>query len=233
MAGSSDRASGRFLARCRVKWKAADRRRRRGDRPGGRLARAFRACAVRRRKRLRRRWRGSGDAPPRTKVDQAHEHDGNHQVCRRVLRQPAGLSADLDAGAARSSTRTSEDVVAFSIEDPEGDAAGGGRRPPRSRSTSPRWSPPPTPAAGEGVFRKCAACHKVDGSDGVGPHLDGVVGRDDRLGRGLQLFRRAGRPRRRLGPGRISTPSSRTPRATCPAPRWPSPACRSPRTAPT
>jgi cytochrome c len=32
-------------------------------------------------------------------------------------------------------------------------------------------------SAGEGVFRRCAACHKVDGSNGAGPHLDGVVGR--------------------------------------------------------
>lgn len=31
---------------------------------------------------------------------------------------------------------------------------------------------------GEAVFRKCSACHKVDGTDGVGPHLNGVVGRD-------------------------------------------------------
>ncbi len=34
------------------------------------------------------------------------------------------------------------------------------------------------PAAGETVFRKCSACHKLDGSDGVGPHLNGVVGRN-------------------------------------------------------
>lgn len=33
------------------------------------------------------------------------------------------------------------------------------------------------PAAGEKGFGKCKACHKVDGSDGVGPHLNGVVGR--------------------------------------------------------
>jgi cytochrome c len=33
-------------------------------------------------------------------------------------------------------------------------------------------------AAGEGVFRRCAACHKLDGTDGVGPHLNGVVERD-------------------------------------------------------
>ena len=32
-------------------------------------------------------------------------------------------------------------------------------------------------AKGETVFKKCAACHKLDGDDGVGPHLDGVVGR--------------------------------------------------------
>ena len=33
-------------------------------------------------------------------------------------------------------------------------------------------------SAGENVFNRCRACHKVDGSNGVGPHLDGVVGRD-------------------------------------------------------
>ncbi|MFM2391761.1 MAG: hypothetical protein RLZZ437_3316 [Pseudomonadota bacterium] len=31
--------------------------------------------------------------------------------------------------------------------------------------------------AGEKVFGKCASCHKVDGSDGTGPHLNGVVDR--------------------------------------------------------
>lgn len=32
-------------------------------------------------------------------------------------------------------------------------------------------------AAGEKVFGKCKACHKLDGSNGTGPHLDGVVNR--------------------------------------------------------
>jgi cytochrome c len=32
-------------------------------------------------------------------------------------------------------------------------------------------------AAGEKVFAKCKACHKVDGSNGTGPHLNGVVDR--------------------------------------------------------
>ncbi|WP_460275144.1 c-type cytochrome [Celeribacter sp. ULVN23_4] len=34
------------------------------------------------------------------------------------------------------------------------------------------------PAKGEKVFAKCKACHKVDGSNSTGPHLDGVFGRD-------------------------------------------------------
>lgn len=33
-------------------------------------------------------------------------------------------------------------------------------------------------AAGETQFRKCSACHKLDGTDGVGPHLNGIVGRN-------------------------------------------------------
>jgi cytochrome c len=32
-------------------------------------------------------------------------------------------------------------------------------------------------AAGEKAFAKCRACHKLDGSDGTGPHLNGVVDR--------------------------------------------------------
>ena len=32
--------------------------------------------------------------------------------------------------------------------------------------------------SGAGVFRKCSACHKVNGEDGVGPHLDVVVNRE-------------------------------------------------------
>ena len=33
-------------------------------------------------------------------------------------------------------------------------------------------------AKGEKAFKKCSACHKVNGEDGVGPHLDGVVDRE-------------------------------------------------------
>lgn len=31
---------------------------------------------------------------------------------------------------------------------------------------------------GAKVFGKCKACHKLDGTNATGPHLDGVVGRD-------------------------------------------------------
>lgn len=31
---------------------------------------------------------------------------------------------------------------------------------------------------GERVFGKCKACHKLDGTNGTGPHLDGVVNRE-------------------------------------------------------
>lgn len=34
------------------------------------------------------------------------------------------------------------------------------------------------PAAGEAVFKKCGSCHKLDGSNGTGPALNGVVGRN-------------------------------------------------------
>lgn len=33
------------------------------------------------------------------------------------------------------------------------------------------------PAAGEGLWRQCQACHKLDGTDGTGPHLNGIVGK--------------------------------------------------------
>ena len=32
--------------------------------------------------------------------------------------------------------------------------------------------------AGEKLWRGCQACHKLDGSNGTGPYLNGVVGRD-------------------------------------------------------
>ena len=54
------------------------------------------------------------------------------------------------------------------------------------------------PAAGEKVFRKCAACHAIemDGPNKVGPSLYDVVGRTTGTRRGLQVFRRDAEGRR-------------------------------------
>jgi cytochrome c len=73
---------------------------------------------------------------------------------------------------------TSSDVVAFSVPVPEDEAAEGEDAAPAEAVDAVALVAAADPAAGEGVFRRCAACHKVDGTDGVGPHLNGVVGRD-------------------------------------------------------
>lgn len=39
-------------------------------------------------------------------------------------------------------------------------------------------------AAGEKTFAKCKSCHKLDGSDGVGPHLNGIVGKNKGISEG-------------------------------------------------
>lgn len=60
----------------------------------------------------------------------------------------------IDTGAAAAPTETAEEGPAFDVVYAAADAA-----------------------AGEKVFGKCKACHKIDGGDAVGPHLNGVVGR--------------------------------------------------------
>lgn len=81
----------------------------------------------------------------------------------------------ISAGAG-SIFDTSSDVVAFSIPVEEEEAV------VEEETGTPvdieAVMASADPAEGEGVFRRCAACHKVDGTDGVGPHLNGVVGRD-------------------------------------------------------
>lgn len=56
-----------------------------------------------------------------------------------------------------------------------GEAAGGGAAEPEVPFAEVMASA--DPAAGEKVFAKCKACHKIDGSNATGPHLDGVVNR--------------------------------------------------------
>lgn len=68
--------------------------------------------------------------------------------------------------------------LAYSIAGAEGEgeaeaAEGGAEEPPFAEVFAAADA-----AAGEKVFGKCKSCHKIDGTDGVGPHLNGIVGRN-------------------------------------------------------
>jgi cytochrome c len=77
--------------------------------------------------------------------------------------------------AAHAIFDTHSDVVAFAVEVPEG---GGGEEAPAEEAVDvDALVASADAAAGETVFKKCAACHKLDGANAVGPHLDGVIGR--------------------------------------------------------
>ncbi|TPE53942.1 c-type cytochrome [Amaricoccus solimangrovi] len=71
---------------------------------------------------------------------------------------------------------THSEEVAYVINVPEAGAGeGGGEAQPEVDVAA--LVAAADPAKGEGVFKKCAACHKIDGSNAVGPHLENVVGR--------------------------------------------------------
>lgn len=71
---------------------------------------------------------------------------------------------------------TGSDVVAFSIEVEEAEGGEDVAAEEEAEDVATLVAAG-DPGSGEQVFRKCAACHKVDGTDGVGPHLNGVVDR--------------------------------------------------------
>lgn len=69
------------------------------------------------------------------------------------------------------------DEVAFSVAVPEaaaggGEGGGGGATEDVAALVSAADA-----KKGEAIFKKCAACHKVDGTNAVGPHLESVVNR--------------------------------------------------------
>jgi len=70
-----------------------------------------------------------------------------------------------------------EQEQAYSIEVPEG-ADGGGDGQQEEAVPFEEVFASADASAGERVFTKCRACHKVDGSNAVGPYLNGVVGRE-------------------------------------------------------
>jgi cytochrome c len=64
---------------------------------------------------------------------------------------------------------------AYSIEVPEGE---GGEEEGGGEPAFEEVFASADAGAGERVFSKCRSCHNLDGSNAVGPHLDGVVGRE-------------------------------------------------------
>ncbi|MFZ5962465.1 c-type cytochrome [Thalassococcus sp. BH17M4-6] len=68
-----------------------------------------------------------------------------------------------------------EGQQAYLIETGSDDAEGGGEEEEADFETLLASA---DVGAGEKVFGKCRACHKLDGTDATGPHLNGVVGRD-------------------------------------------------------
>ncbi len=77
--------------------------------------------------------------------------------------------------AAHAIYNTASETVAFEVEGV--DTGGSGGEDAQEDVDVAALVAAADAAKGETVFRKCAACHKLDGAEGVGPHLNGVVGR--------------------------------------------------------
>ena len=87
----------------------------------------------------------------------------------------AGNSLFTVGGAAHGGHGGEEIAQAYSIDTGEAEAPAEGAEEGPDFATLLASA---DAAAGETVFKKCASCHKLDGTDGVGPHLNGVVGRN-------------------------------------------------------
>ena len=68
-----------------------------------------------------------------------------------------------------------EMAQAYTID--TGDAGGGAAAPADAGPDFATVFASADAGKGEKVFGKCKACHKIDGTNATGPHLDGVVGR--------------------------------------------------------
>ncbi|WP_444668057.1 c-type cytochrome [Cereibacter changlensis] len=90
--------------------------------------------------------------------------------------RPAGSLPDLRTAAAETAAPAAETAApeAPAAEVTAGDAAPASAEAPVE---APAAADPALIAAGESVFKKCSACHKVgeDAKNGVGPTLNGVV----------------------------------------------------------
>ncbi len=71
---------------------------------------------------------------------------------------------------------THSEEVAYVIATPEG-GGGGEAAPAEEQVDVAALVASADLEKGAGVFKKCATCHKIDGNNAVGPHLDHVIGR--------------------------------------------------------
>ena len=69
-----------------------------------------------------------------------------------------------------------EHAMGYAIEVPEG-GAGGAAADAEPEVPFEEVFASASAADGEALWRQCASCHKLDGTNATGPHLDGVVGR--------------------------------------------------------
>jgi cytochrome c len=72
---------------------------------------------------------------------------------------------------------TGSAAVAYSVAAPEGGAAAAGAGEEAEQVDVTALVAAADVAKGGTIFKKCAACHHTDGTNAVGPHLNGVVGR--------------------------------------------------------
>lgn len=72
---------------------------------------------------------------------------------------------------------THSPVAAFTVAAPEGAGGGEGGGGAAEQVDVAALVTAADPAKGAAIFKKCAACHKIDGTNAVGPHLENVVGR--------------------------------------------------------
>jgi len=99
-------------------------------------------------------------------------------VCGAMLVYLMGAWAATSLYTVGGEAHGEEHAQAYSIEVPDAAPAAGDAVPVAAEGPSmEEMMASADPAAGEKVFAKCKACHKVDGSNGTGPHLNGVVNR--------------------------------------------------------
>ena len=87
-----------------------------------------------------------------------------------------GASALYHVGASGHHAEGEAQAQAYTIAVEGGEAAGGEAAGAETVDFAALLSAA-DPAKGEKVFGKCKSCHSVEGKDGTGPHLNGVVGR--------------------------------------------------------